>query len=167
MGLPQQMYQLYDEREYNLPTLDIVVNLAYPASVDSNDTLELGKSLVSFINNKAATRNIRLTGVFASNARNNTQVYQMITLKDFDTSLVINNIAYAFHPSFFRRIWFSVLEGKEYWQSGYGTAISDYKTRTENKLEGVKSEEVMFFKNFGTLNRFSFTDENVSEMLLK
>jgi len=166
MGYPQDMFQLTDNREYNLPTLDIVVNLAYSAWVDSKDSLAFGKSLVSYINEMASTRNIRLTGVFASKQNNGLPVYDFITLKDFDSALVLNNIAFAFHPSFFRRIWFSVLEGKEYWSSGYGRTISDYDKVARERLEGNKSDEVVVFKILNNINKYDWDAKDLKDVTL-
>ena len=166
MDFPEQMYNLYDNREYNLPTLDIVVNLTYPSSIKGKDALAFGKSIVGFINAKAATRNIRLTGVFASRHGNDIKEYQIITLKDFDSALVINNIAFAFHPSFFRRLWFSTLEGKEYWSWGYGRVINNYKEVLQKELTGTKSDEVIFFKTLGDISssRYSWKEEDLEHI---
>ncbi len=164
VGYPQDMYQLYDSREYNLPTLDIVANLSYNAGVDSSKALEFGKSLVSYINLMASKRNIRLTGVFATNQKDGKKVVQVITLKDFDSALVINNIAFAFHPSFFRRLWFSILEGKEYWASGYGQSIPDYKKYVEGELTGGKSDETLYFKNLENIYKFDWDDKDLDKV---
>ena len=165
MGFPQEMYQLYDTREYNLPTLDIVVNLAYSASQYSKDALNFGKSLVSYINAMASKRNIRLTGVFASK-QNNVDAYQFITLKDFDSALVINNIAFAFHPSFFRRLWFSILEGKEYFSWGYGSPIWKYKDVVEKELKGSKSDETIYFKILNDISKYDWGVEDLDDVTL-
>lgn len=151
MGFPEEMYALHDSREYNLPTMDIVVNLAYSAIVEGEDALKFSKSIVSFINAKASNYNIRVTGVFATK-QDSVDTFQVITLKDFDTALVINNIAFAFHPSFFRRLWFSILEGKEYWSSGYGRPFTRYDRVISEKLTGSKSDKVYFFKTLSDLS---------------
>jgi len=165
MGFPQQMYQLFDNREYNLPTLDIIVNLAYSAYIKGEDALDFGKSLVAYINKKASTNNIRITGIFCSNQSKNVEAYQMITLKDFDSALVLNNIAFAFHPSFFRRIWFSVLEGKSYWRAGYGSTVEDYKSVALENLQGSKSDEVIAFKTLNDINDFKW-DESIIDKVI-
>lgn len=165
MGFPQQMYDLYDEREYNLPTLDLVVNLNCSGGVNSEDMLSFGKSIVKYINYKASTHNIRLTGIFSLQWAKGTKV-QVVTLKDFDESLVLNNIAFAFHPSFFRRIWFSVMEGKEYWRSGYGSNQAEYKKHSLGCLKGVKADNVIYFKSLMSLRKFDYEPEEIQDMIL-
>jgi len=150
MGFPEEMYQLYDMREYNLPTLDIVVNLAYLGWVDGSDALRFSKCLVGYINAMASTRNIRLTGVFATTQSGSREVYDFVTLKDLDSTLVINNVAFAFHPSFFRRFWFGVVEGREYWNSGYGGTIDNYVKIAKKELAGGESDETLFFKSLSS-----------------
>lgn len=165
MGFPQQMYQLFDNREYNLPTLDLVVNLAYSGYVNGSDALEFGKSLVTYINKKASTHNIRITGVFASKQRKDVNVYQFVTLKDFDSALVLNNIAFAFHTSFFRRVWFSVAEGKSYWRNGYGATISNYSEVAMKNLEGSTSDEVVIFKMLNDINNYKWDESIINKVI--
>lgn len=160
MDFPQQMFQLNDEREYNLPRLDIYVNLPYKWSVSSEKTLRFGKSLVAYINKMASKYNIRLTGFFATEQKKD--VIDFVYIKDFDEAMVINNIAYAFHPSFFRRLWFSVLEGKEYWAYGYGRSQSEnqYKEYVIEKINKDKPDKVVVFKNLEDIGNWDWDEEN-------
>ena len=165
MGFPEQMYQLVDKREYNLPTLDLVVPLNYASWVNSEDALNFGKSVVAFINKMASSYNIRLKGIFCLQFGGKTKV-QVVTLKDFDESLVLNNIAYAFHPSFFRTIWFSVIEGKSYWSWGYGSNNKEYKKHIEGILDGVKADKTIYFKSLMENKKYIFTPEEIEEVIL-
>ena len=165
MGFPEQMYGLYDNREYNLPTLDLVLNLAYAGRVSGSDALEFGKSIVSYINAMASNYNIRVTGIFASNQSNNTKTYEVITLKDFDSALVINNIAFAFHPSFFRRIWFSIAEQWEYLSGGYGSAITEYREVAKTFLTGGESDKTIYFRNLQDISTFKWNDKNIDKVI--
>ena len=165
-GFPEQMFELVDEREYNLPTLDLVVPLNYSHSVDSKNALKFGKSIVAYINKMASTHNIRLTGIFCLDW-NDERRTQVVTLKNFDEALVINNIAFAFHPSFFRRVWFSVIESREYWYYGYGSNIyKDYREYVKSLFEQNKGEKIMYFKSLMDMKRFEFTQENASQFIL-
>ena len=164
MGFPEQMYDLYDEREYNLPTLDLIIPLNYSAGLSSKDTLKFGKSLVNYINTMASTRNIRLTGIFCSKFHDEPSI-KIVKLKDFDSSLVLNNIAFAFHPSFFRRLQFSIVEGKSYWQSGYGQSITNYKKYVENELDGGKADETRYFKSLMNVSRFDFEPSEIDNYM--
>jgi len=160
MGFPEEMYNLYDNREYNLPTLDIVVNLAYNCGIESQDALDFGKSIVNYINTMASNYNIRLTGIFGQRLDNH-NMYDLVTLKDFDNALVINNIAFAFHPSFFRRLWFAVFEGKEQWEEGYGHPIRDTRKIAREYLGGGKSDKTVYFKNLADIERYKFEPDNI------
>jgi hypothetical protein len=171
MGFPEQMYQLHDEREYNFPTLDIVVNLSYNGGFKQKNALEFGKSLVAYINARASTRNIRLTGVFATNQpKGQGDTYDVIHLKNFDEAMVINNIAFAFHPSFFRRIKFSTIEAQPYWSDGYGCTIRDYKPAMEKEVKkrgGTKPDETIYFKSFADISGgYSFTPDDINRVTL-
>lgn len=157
MGFPEQMYNLYDESTYNQPTLDIFVNLVYTMSINSSDTIKFSKDLVAFINKKSASNNVRIIGVL-SNKMGSVETYDFIVLKDFDSALVINNIAFAFHPSFFRRIWLSKLESLSNWESGYGRLANNFLSVVLNEFDTNGSDEVIIFK--GMNNRVYNFDEN-------
>ena len=164
MGFPQQMYDLYDEREYNLPTLDLIIPLNYHGGMDAKNTLKFGKSLVSYINTMASTRNIRLTGVFCSVFKGE-PVVKIVKLKDFDSSLVLNNIAFAFHPAFFRRLQFSIVEAKSYWTRGYGMSEENYKQYVVNELDGKKADETRYFKSLMNVRKFDFTPDEIENYM--
>ena len=165
MGFPEQMYNLYDEREYNLPTLDLVVPLNYAAWVNGSDALDFGKSVVGYINKMASTHNIKLTGIFCLQFNGETKV-QSIALKNYDEALVLNNIAYAFHPSFFRTIWFSYTEGKEYWSSGYGSNNGNYKQYLDGIKQEITADKTVYFKSLMDNNKYIFTPDEVGEVTL-
>jgi hypothetical protein len=161
-GFPEQMYALYDEREYNLPTLDIVVTASYTAGINGKDAFKFSQSVIKYINKMASTHNIRLTAIFPVNLEAGNQV-ACITVKKFDENLVLNNVAFAFHPSFFRRIWFSVLEGKEFWESGYGRSIGDVKMNLDEILQGNKADKVVYFKSLQQVKSYTFEPDNIEE----
>lgn len=160
MDFPEQMYSLYDEREYDLPTLDIVVQLGYAGRVRGYQAMLFGKSIVNYINTMACDYNIRLTGVFASTQENNHRRFDLVYIKDFDNPLVLNNVAFAFHPSFFRRIWFGIAESRNDLAYGYGHAITSIKTVVKENLDG-KSDKIVFFRNLQNLSSYSFTPDDI------
>jgi len=53
----------------------------------------------------------------------NTNVLTTIRVKNYSESVNINTIAFAFHPSFLRRLWFKWQETTKVWQSTYGKAL--------------------------------------------
>ena len=163
MGFPQQMYDLYDEREYNLPTLDLIVSLGYAGGVNGSDALKFSKSLVGYINKMSSTHNIRLTGIFATKQRG-TEYDVIVNLKDFDKAMVVNNIAFAFHPSFFRRLWFSIAESKPFLSSGYGQSRKNYKQSVEKTLDTSKSDKVIFTKDLGDVDEFTWSPDDIESV---
>jgi len=165
MGFPQQMYDLYDEREYNLPTLDLIVPLAYSGGTNSKDALKFSVSIVKYINKMSSTHNIRLTGIF-NTKQNNTDYHVIIKLKDFDERMVLNNVAFAFHPSFFRRLWFSVAESKSFLSSGYGRVQGNYDNVIREEIKTESSDKVLFFKCLKDLDKYSFKPEQVEDYIL-
>jgi hypothetical protein len=164
MGFPQQMYDLYDEREYNLPTLDLVVSLGYAGSVRGSDALRFSKSLVGYINKMSSTHNIRLTGIFATKQGGKAEYDTIVTLKDFDEAMVVNNIAFAFHPSFFRRLWFSIAESKSYLSSGYGHSRKDYTSSISKAIDTSKSDKVIYTKDLGDIDSFTWSPEDIDNV---
>lgn len=163
MGFPQQMYDLYDEREYNLPTLDLVVSLGYAGRVRGSDALKFSKSVVTYINKMSSSHNIRLTGIF-STKQSNTNYDTIVKLKDFDEAMVVNNIAFAFHPSFFRRLWFSIAESYSFLSSGYGTSRKNYKDVVCKAIDTSNTDKVVFTRDLGELDNFSWSVEDIDSV---
>ena len=167
LGYPEQMYQISDLREYNLPRMELFVNLAYVGSTNSEDVLEFSISIVSYINRLSAKYNIKLTGFFGSNQGSGGRWLDLVTLKNYDESLVINNLAFAFHPSFFRRIWFGVVEARQGLSGGYGRVLGDDEVLDviKDKID-LYSEKVQLFRGLTPGGRFSFTYEDSSNMIV-
>lgn len=129
-GLPENMYEMKQEREYNMPLLTIYVPLAYTAWVSGDQAMNYAKSIVKLVNEKQATHNVRLIGLIPTKQRDSMKFTTEVLIKDYDERFVLNNVAFSFHPAFFRRLWFSHLEGESFWQSGYGSTLEqDYVTK--------------------------------------
>jgi len=126
-GLPEDMFQITDEREYDLPLITIYVRLAYLAKVSAKQALKHCSVLVNEVNKLQSTHNVRIVGImdteYSNSKFNNIRTFTFleVTIKDFDQRFVINNIAFSFHPSFFRRLGFKRYEEVYGLPSGYGT----------------------------------------------
>jgi len=122
-GLPNNMYEFSELREYNLEPLTFYVSLNYSFANNLKKISKFTKSIINIINTYQAKHDIRIVGYFDLDfgVRSVTEVL----IKDFGERFVINNIAYAFHSSFFRRLWFSVIEAEEFIYSGYGRQTSE------------------------------------------
>lgn len=151
-GLPDSMWEMTERREYNLTELEIFINLCYVGGKSADDALKYASNVINYVNEKQKTHNVKLTGYFASRQLNDVTWFNSIVIKDFDQRFVINNIAFAFHPSFFRRIWFRALETTDFIDNfGYGSPKSyDYciEQITNMKLKH-KVEILPSFQHFG------------------
>lgn len=129
-GLPDNMYEMKIEREYNLPLLTLYIPLSYSAYNGIDDALAFAKNITKIVNEKQSTHNVKLVGFFYT-VHDSKDMMTEVLIKDHDERFVLNNVAYAFHPSFFRRLWFSHLEAQPFHDSSYGRnkeqgAISRY-----------------------------------------
>lgn len=151
-GLPDSMWEMTERREYNLTELEIFINLCYTCDKSADDALKYAANVINYVNEKQKTHNVKLTGYFASNQRNDVTWFNNIAIKDFDQRFVINNIAFAFHPSFFRRVWFRALETTDFIDTyGYGSPKSHnycVEQITNMKLKH-KVEILPSFQHFG------------------
>lgn len=141
-GLPDDMFQIVDEREYDLPLVTVYVRLAYLARVTTSQALKHCGVLVNWFNQLQKDHNLRIIGIMDNMWENSkfgyikTYTFQQILIKDFDQRFVINNIAFSFHPSFFRRLGFSRYEEIYGLDWGYGTdpGIDTIKNLIGSKL---------------------------------
>ena len=77
----------------------------------------------------------------------------------------MNNIAFAFHPSFFRRLWFSHNESEEFMETfGYGYPSSDSK-----HIEGFTKEitgKGIILPAMSTTDNGRFTEKQIKKINL-
>lgn len=151
-GLPDSMWEMTERREYNLTELEIFICLCYTYEKSSDYALKYASNVINYVNEKQKTHNVKLTGYFAAQERNYVTWFNNITIKDFDQRFVINNIAFAFHPSFFRRIWFRALETTDFIDNdGYGRPKShDYCIEQITNMNLKHKVEILpSFQHFG------------------
>lgn len=125
LGMPDNMFEMKETREYNMPMLTIYVNLTYTAAVSGREAMKYAKRVTEYVNKFQSSHNIKLVGLFASKQKKDYVVEVLI--KDFDERFVLNNVAFAFHPSMFRRLWFSHVESESFWDWGYGSTMGEDK----------------------------------------
>ena len=165
-GVPENMWAMRENREYLLEELTIVVPLAYSAYISEADALTFCKNIISLVNENQAKYNVKLVGTFSTTQSKNGRAHKHIVdvvIKDFDVRFNINNVAFAYHPSFFRRLWFAHLENEDYCESGYGSPST---------IEAVKATVT---KNIGTgkalllpvLNRDNQGSKDISKQIQK
>lgn len=133
-GRPDCMMAFEDLVERDKPKLRIVVPLGYNGGVKSETALEYAKKVLSVYQKARKKFNVALVGLFGVKySIYNTHHITEIEVKSYEQDMVLNNLAFAFHPSFFRRIWFRLAETKDYNTSGYGVSMSDSEIKTHCK----------------------------------
>jgi hypothetical protein len=139
-GFPEQMFHLEDVKDYNLPEINIYAPLNYNSFIKADQAIEYAKSLARIVNQLSASHKVKLIGISCTQMYSGTKYIDQVVIKDYDESLVINCVAFAFHPSFLRRLIFSVLESREDLDSGYGSTITWYKPYLE--LDNIPSNSL-------------------------
>lgn len=127
-GVPDYMVNFTDETERNKPDLTIFVELAFNCGYTREDGINYCKEIINLVNKLQSKFNLRIIGMFSqslSGKNKYTACSCLVTIKDYGEPVVLNSLIYAFHPAFFRRIWFKWLETKKFCESGYGYPLSN------------------------------------------
>ena len=120
-GVPDNMFELKTRREYTLPEVTLYVPLQYSAGNSAKKAMNFTKKIVEYTNELQSKHNVRIIGFFAANFYGDVKrSVTEVVIKDYDERFVLNNVAFAFHPAFFRRLWFAHHESMPHWSSGYG-----------------------------------------------
>lgn len=139
-GVPDSMVSFYDDSYRNKAPLTVYTKLTYLADVDGEQAMEYCSKVLETIAILNRTFNVRLVGVFDSTNKGIDNMV-LVTIKDTDERFVMNNLAFAYNPAFFRRFWFKWLETTDMWASGYGSCPSgrfgDPRTKIGEALEKV------------------------------
>jgi len=121
-GVPDNMYEIQTEIEYKTERLDLYVPLSFTAGHTAKTTISRAIDIVKVINELNVDHDIRLIGIFNSTLNGKVDQFDELIIKDYGERLVLNSLAFAFHPSFFRRICFSVRESLPECDYGYGSS---------------------------------------------
>lgn len=125
-GVPDNMVKFEDKIPRDRKKYCLLVNFGYNCSYSSEDGLDLCKKILYTINNLNVDYDVKVIGYCPSHRlRKGMENLTLISIKEYEERLVLNSIAYSFHPSFFRRLWFKYLETKEYICDGYGTPVDN------------------------------------------
>lgn len=143
-GFPEQMFHLEDVKDYNLPEINIYVPLNFNSWIKADQAIAYAKSIARIVNELSASHKVKLIGMSCTQMSSGSKYIDQVVIKDYDESLVINCVAFAFHPSFLRRLIFSVLESRPDLDHGYGSTISWYKQYLD--LDNIPSNS-LFLNN--------------------
>lgn len=165
-GNPECMYELADKREYNLDELTIYAPLCYSAYNDGKRAMNYSKSVVDFVNKMQSKHDVKLVGMFDTDQGAYRSV-ELINIKNFSERFVLNNVAFSFHPSFFRRLWLSFLEGTEYgipWGYGSSSSLSQTRNLIEKELLGISGKSILLPALNDLSTNGSFTEDLIIEL---
>lgn len=164
-GAPNCMYEMTEKREYNLEPLTIYVPLMYNAGTTVQTSMRFCVSIAKIVNQYQATHNVKLVGVFYCWQDDyDGNILNKIVIKDFDERFVLNNVAFSFHTSFFRRLWFKWLETTDYCSWGYGRSncFEDTRRAIEKNELNDSNEKAMLLPTLGSLGvRGEFNDDKI------
>lgn len=144
-GSPENMFQLNERREYSLEEMDIYISLGYNCGTSYEQAMRFCQSIAKIVNKYQSKYNVRIIGRF-DNQQHGCRSICDVVIKEIDTRFVLNNVAFAFHPAFFRRLWFSFIEGEEYISTaGYGSSNDDntYRKQIEKDIEKSKTKSII------------------------
>lgn len=122
-GSPECMVQFVDMQERDREELVVYAQLGYNAGTDGEEALKFSKKLLRELMELNQKYSLKLIGVFSAHQGGSLRTDEFITIKDTYQNLVLNNIAFSYHPSFFRRLWFRYIETKPYRDDGYGRSV--------------------------------------------
>lgn len=121
LGLPDTMINYESLEDYNLEAVDVYIPLAFTAGYSSEDNIRYASAVVEYINELQSKYSVKLIGTFMNDFYP-WEITDRIVLKEHGQNLVINNLAFAFHTAFWRRVGFAVIERTKECHGGYGSA---------------------------------------------
>lgn len=140
-GLPDNMWELNNITDYSLEELIIVVRLGYTGGYGLEEAMVFCQRIADIVNKYQAKYAVKLVGRFENKGlRNSTRSIIDVVIKETDERFVLNNVAFSFHPSFWRRLCFSHLESEDFITSGYGCNVKgdikheDFASSSSSKL---------------------------------
>lgn len=119
-GSPECMVQFVDMQERDREELVVYAQLGYNAGTDGGEALKFSKKLLGELVQLNRDYSLKLVGVFSSHQSQSIRSDEFITIKDTYQNFILNSVAFSYHPSFFRRLWFKFIETKDYRDDGYG-----------------------------------------------
>jgi len=157
-GQPDCMINFIDEIEREKPQITIYVPISYQGWVNSKTASKYLISALKVIVKKMQTHDVKVYWVIETRLEHDDLV--VVKLKDFGQQLVLNNFAFAFHPSFFRRLWFRYLETKPYWRGWYWWKVRDIPKKLMKTQVEKSYWETWFFPE---INWQDFNEKDIEK----
>lgn len=101
------------------------IDMSAGGQVTVEQFLNYSNSVISIIDKlESDGYRVELNSFMAANLdESNTKSLTVIKIKNYSESVNINTIAFAFHPSFLRRLWLKWQETTNVWQAQYGHVL--------------------------------------------
>ena len=152
-GEPRNMYKRQGVATFNRKRITVFVPMSYAGFVEAQDAIKIAKKYLKKINDLQVNYDVKVIGVYVSTSHKDKKKLNLnIVLKDYTSRLVINNLAVAFHPAFFRRLIFKWKETFSFCAKDHGsTGGDDLITKIGLGLLNTKHDNFVFFHQINTL----------------
>ena len=145
-GQPDCMVNFIDEIEREKPQLTIYIPLGYSSGIGQKNAQIYLKKALKIVFEQMVKYDVRVYGYFLNAQAGEVIEFTNIKLKDFGQQVVLNNFAFAFHPSFFRRLWFKYIETKDYISEGsYWRPREDEIKKRLQELDLIRWDKTWLF----------------------
>ncbi len=118
-GNPDSMVNHITEVEAPKEELTIFCSLVYAGFHTSESAMKYCKKLLEITNTLNSKYDLRIMGFFPTHC-NRGNIVTFVEIKKPEDRVVLNSIAYSFHPSFFRRLFFKYIESTDLIDSVHG-----------------------------------------------
>jgi len=162
-GQPECMWDFRETRVFNLDELTIYTRLDYNAGNNYEKAMRFCNSIATVANFYQSKYNVRIIGRFDVAEQGINSIVDVI-IKEFDSRFTINNVAFAFHPAFFRRIWFGYMESENFIDSGYGRANSTSKHIDDIKKQALSGQKILICPQIEATDGGKFEFENMTKI---
>lgn len=132
-GSPECMLEFIDYTEREKPRAVIYVPLGYNSDIEVSEALQYSKSVLSILAELNPKYELKIIGFYGTRYSGVDQ-YTFVSLKEFEEPFILNNFAFAVHPSYFRRIKFRYMETKKYNDWGYGSSFKTISKEQQKVL---------------------------------
>ena len=143
-GHPTPCYKTQTIKRETRRQIDVYIKLSYTADVKGETALNYAGEVLQHVNELQQKNDIRLIGVFDTHLGKKKRDVCDVILKEYSTPLEFNTIAFACHPSFFRRVRWRDLECSQYAKGAKGSSLNDSayieRIKDQNAKEGKQRD---------------------------
>lgn len=149
IGLPDTMVEIIDDTKLDVKPITVFVDAGMRGGIEMSTGIKLSKFVTEFLNELGAKADVRVFFVanwnITAKRTENGVNHMRLKVKDFGERLVLNKLAYAFHPSFYRVLTFAL---RESWRGcdyrGLGTSLAANNV-AEDAMEDYNCNHLTYF----------------------